>query len=225
MPRRAIVVLFLVSLSRVAVAQEVAARKTGIFLAASAGWGVPAGKVGDLGKSGGSSDLSDAISGWVPFALELGYRMIPHLSVSATFQYGFGLLDRCSDCSSHDLSGGANLAWHSTPVEAYTSWVALGVGYERLSVRAHAAAMDGFPNLDRQTTLSGIQFLNLRVGGDVAASPRVSMGAFAGVSLGRYGSTSGTVTIGDRAESVSADIEDPDVHAWFTLGLRCRFDL
>jgi hypothetical protein len=225
MPRLAVALLFLLSLSRAAIAGEAAPRNSGIFVAASAGWGIPAGKVGDLDNSGGSPALSNRMSGLVPFALELGYRMIPQLSVSATFQYALGVLNRCSDCSSHHLSAGANVMWHSTPFQAYTGWVALGAGYERLSISADAAAMNGFPNLAFETTLSGIQFLNLRVGGDIAASPRVSMGAFAGASLGLYSSMSATLTVGDRTESMSRDIEDPDLHAWFTLGLRCRFDL
>jgi len=225
MLRRAIAVLFFIALSRTAVAEEGARRKSGIFLAGSAAWSVPTGKVGDINNSGHSPDLSNRIDGLFPFVLEMGYRVIPHLSVSATFQYAFALLDRCSDCSGHDLSAGANVAWHFTPLGAHSGWAAVGLGYERLSIRNHSAAMRGLPGVDLQSSLSGIQFLNLRVGVDIAASPRIWMGPFVGASLGRYSSASGNVTVGDRSQSVSGDIEDPDVHTWLSLGMLCRFDL
>jgi hypothetical protein len=223
MPPRAAVVLFLVSLAHRAVAEEAAAKKSGVFLAASAGWGMPLGKLGDVDGTGESPKLSNPMAALAPLALELGYQLIPQLSVSATFQYAFGFLNNCSDCSSRDLYAGANVAWHFTPDGALTGWAALGAGYERLSFSRHAA-LGGLP-IDIDTWFSGPVFLNGQVGGDIATSPRISMGGFLAVSVGVYESLSGSLTIDDRTESMSQDIARTNVHAWVTLGVRGRFDL
>jgi hypothetical protein len=237
MSPRLLVIAVVLCLSRVALADGTAPGQTGIFFGARAGYAIPGGQV--MGSDGGGqgTNLSEGFTGLVPFALELGYRVIPNLSVGATLQYGFGLIKNqgsCGKCSGHDISFGANVYLHAAPDGSFDPWVGVGVGYESLGVSGTLMASDtSFATATFDTTLTGVQFLNVQLGGDFALTPLVSAGPFLGVSFGRYGNISATSNFGGRAtidggggsQTMSQDIDNTAVHEWFTFGLRGRFNL
>jgi hypothetical protein len=225
---RPLLVAFMVSSSGAALADGLPPGQSGIFVGARVGYGLPGGKVGATAPGDNSSDLSDGFKGLVPLTLELGYRVMPHLSLGATLQYGFGIInkdksDGC-DCTGRDISFGANVYLHAAPFTAFDPWLGVGVGYERLGFSGTQNLGDGgSANFDG--SLSGIQFLNLQVGGDFAASPMVSVGPYLGLSLGKYDSISQTTSFNGQNQTMSADIQQTAVHHWVTIGLRCRFNL
>jgi hypothetical protein len=231
---RPLVLAFLLSFSGAAFAQggPPAPGQTGIFLGVRGGYGIPGGKVGSTGPDAEAASLSDGIKGMVPFALEIGYRVMPNLSLGATLQYGFDLINTdntngCGSCSSHDISFGANLYLHPAPGGAVDPWLGLGVGYESLAISGSADQADSptFSGVSFDESLTGLQFLNLQAGLDFAASPVVSLGPFIGLNLGKYDSINATLTQGGQARTMSIDIKNSAVHEWVTIGLRCRFNL
>lgn len=227
---RPLIVALLVSLSGTALAQSPPPGQTGLYLGARLGYGIPGGKVGSDGGGDNtvSGNLSEGFTGMVPLALEVGYRVLPHLSLGATFQYGFAFINKdnakdCGDCSGHDLSFGANVYLHAAPFTSADPWIGLGVGYESLGWGGSTNELGSPASVS--ASLSGLQFLNLQLGLDFAASPQVTLGPYVGVAMGKYDSVSATATFQGQTMSASADITNTAVHEWFTLGVRGGFNL
>jgi len=208
-------------------AQSPAAQPVGLSLGLRAGYGIPGGSIGALEAGGQSATLSDGVKGMVPFGLDLGYRIIPHLAVGASLQYGFGLAndkeDGCQDCTISDLAFGASAYLHAAPTEKFDPWVGLGLGYEILNISADQSGSlgGGMTSVD----LKGFQFVVLQIGADVATGSAISVGPFFGVSAGRYGKMTASGTLGGQTLNLRQSLARTAWHEWITLGVQGKFNL
>jgi hypothetical protein len=184
---------------------------------------MPLGKLGDVDGTGESPKLSNPMAALAPLALELGYQLIPQLSVSATFQYAFGFLNNCSDCSSRDLYAGANVAWHFTPTAPSPAGRPWAPAMSDCRSGRHASA--GWPS-DRHRHVVLRTRVPQRAGWRRHRHLAAHLdGGFLAVSVGVYESLSGSLTIDDRTESMSQDIARTNVQRLGDPGVRGRFDL
>jgi outer membrane protein W len=166
------------------------------------GYGLPMGSIMKGDK------MSDAFSGMIPIWLDVGYMVTPNIMVGVYGNYGIVSLKDCSgDCSASQLRFGVQGQYHISPAEKLDPWFGLGIGYEKMSVKA--GGDDG--------SISGMEYLNLQAGLDYKLSPAFGLGPFLSFSLGQYGSAS--------SGGVSADIPETAMHQWLTLGVRGAFNL
>ncbi len=161
----------------------------------------------------GTLKMSDYTKGQIPIQVDLMFHVMPGLSIGPYFSYGFGqnggdLDDSCRatglDCSTSVMRLGAQLMYTLPP--PLPLWVGAGLGYEWNKVDADGA----------ESTVRGIEFLNLQGGFDLMATPAFRIGPFVMLSLGRYGS-------GDLGGF--GTIRDEKFHQWIEVGLRGMLDI
>jgi hypothetical protein len=183
--------------------------------------GVRAAYAAPMGEAETGTDLDKSISGGVPLWLDVGYRVSPHVYLGAFFIYEFGFVG--ADCKSinvscavHDITFGANVQFHIKPGARFDPWVGVGAGYEVLGFNA------SYNGERASATVSGIQLLNVQLGGDFRPSSSFAVGPFLSLSLGRYGSTSETDAHGRQSDT---SIESPAIHEWLLIGVRGQYVL
>jgi hypothetical protein len=207
------------------------ARAEGFELGARLGYGIPMGEIEE------NSDLSDSISGMIPLQLDLGYRVLPELSLGGYFMYGFGfagddLSDACdnlddlpgvtADCSTHDLRLGIQAHYHFLPRKTLDPWLGLGVGYEWITFGTDISG--GGRELDVSATGRGFEFLNLQGGLDFKVADGLALGPFLSFSIGQYSDSSASCSGNACADdSASEEIDSKALHQWLLLGIRGTF--
>jgi len=207
-----------------AFAQGGASDRGAVELGLRVGYGLPAGHEGETATDVSNASVSSDVSGIVPIIVDAGYRFVPNFYLGLSFQYAPGFVNSdqnpgCSQsgvsCSATDLRLGLNAHYHFAPGQSFDPWLGLGIGYEwmLISVDTGLGSADG--------TVSGFEFANFQLGGDVAVTPDFGLGPFLSVSLGEYSgiSTSGATT------SVDMDITNKSVHEWFLFGVRGVYDI
>jgi hypothetical protein len=137
------------------------------------------------------------------------------------FQYGFGILsddarrlcdDFANSCSIDDTVLGVDAQLHLKPEAWLDPWIGIGAGYEWLGSSASAGGQMA------SNTVSGIQYVQIQLGGDIAIrrAPGMAVGPFASFSAGQYlNVTSERPTI-----TVSQGITDKSFHEWLLVGVR-----
>jgi hypothetical protein len=165
------------------------------------------------GKLGGSMRNLEDISGpGASVELDLGYRIIPSLSVGAygTFsQYQHGdLVDSSTDV--FGATAGVQAAWHFRPDMSIDPWVSLGTGWKGLWLN---------PRSGKVTSLQGLELARLQLGVDYRVSKDISLTPVVGGSLGMFVSEDSPMT-NDYTE-----IHDKQVNFTGFAGLSGRFDL
>jgi hypothetical protein len=176
---------------------------------------------GDAVKDG---QMTDVIDGAIPIQLDLGYMVMPDLTIGAFFSYGFGRLgseisDECDafdlDCSASNMRLGVRGQYDfSTVSPTFVPWLGLGVGYEW----ANLEQSDGTDTL--KLGFKGWEWVSLEVGGDYKLSPMARAGIFVAYSFGQYSSA----TLDLNGDSQTEDITDKGTHTYLTFGLRGQFD-
>jgi hypothetical protein len=195
--------------------------KPGFEVGLRAGYGIP------MGKTSGTTRLSDTMSGKVPFLIDIGYRITPSFYAGAFGQYAVGMVKNEStssapgqetgDGSGSVLRVGLNVHYHLLTEGTVLPWVGIGMGYERVSYHfPDALSMDGKKGLE--TSIRGLEFANLQGGADVRLLPGLRAGPFASLSVGRYDTGTSSFT-----GTTSFELGDKTVHQWLTLGLRGAF--
>jgi hypothetical protein len=191
---------------------EMPGSESGLRFGARLGYQLP------LGDAAESSPLSDAVGGGVPIWLDIGYRINRNIYIGGTFNYAFlgggdkgAFCPTGADCSASQIRFGVMGAYHILPTAQFDPWIGVGLGYEILNLSASA----GGKSVDFSVT--GIEFLNLQLGGDYRATENIRVGPFAAFSLGQYSSVS--------SGGNSADITKTGLHQWLTLGVRGAYDL
>jgi hypothetical protein len=211
------------------------AHAEGFELGARLGYGVPMGKAEDEADG----DLSDGISGMIPLQLDVGYRVIPELSLGGYVMYGFGftgddISDACENaddvvgvtasCSTHDVRLGIQAQFHFLPRKKRDPWRGGGAGYEWLTFGVDISG--GGSEVEVSATAKGFEFVNLQGGLDFKAARGLALGPFLSFSIGQYGETSsscsGNACTGFDSPS-SGDIENKALHQWLLLGIRGTF--
>jgi hypothetical protein len=175
--------------------------------------GVSTGYSQGAGKLGGSMGHLEDVSG--PGGLvevDLGYRIIPELSIGAygtfsKFQKGDQL------ASGTDVLGataGIQAAWHFRPDRSVDPWVSLGGGWKGLWLD---------PSVGKTTSLQGLELARLQIGADYRVSKDVAIAPVIGGSLSMFVSEDSPMTA-DLTE-----LNDKQVNFTGFAGLSGRFDL
>jgi hypothetical protein len=207
------IVVFAFTLAAAKTAAADDAQPRGIELGFRAGAALP------LGDADNASKLKDVLTVNLPLWFDAGYRISPRVYVGAYFQYGvLSVGDKVStacsvtggDCFAYDLQTGIMAAFHILPDKKFDPWVGLGIGYEWASIR-------GVGPGDTNEKLSGLQFVNLQLGGDYKATPTFGFGPFVSMSFGSYSSES----VGENTPPGFSSA----LHEWFTFGVRGVYDI
>ena len=161
-----------------------------------------------LGNAASGAPLDNAVSGVFLVGGEVGYLLVPHLTLLGYFFYGFpaiadGANATCpptDDCSANMIRVGVALHYHFSPEKKWDPWVGVGAGYELLSL---AAADDCTGDADLAQSLQGFE---LSAGGGVEYRPGYNFGVGPYVeAAGGYYST-----------------QELAPHGWITFGVRIR---
>lgn len=178
-----------------------------------------------FGKFAATSDqLSDNSRGFLPFWLDVGYRVHPNVYVGVYAQFGLLLLRKggicegeATECSGQNYRLGGNFIYHFLPDGGFDPWFGLGAGYEwyRNSVRYAEA---GIPN--RSLTFKGPEWVNVQVGLDIKDTRQGGVGPFAALAIGQYSTTSIEGTAFGNAESITETITGKEMHQWLFVGIQ-----
>jgi hypothetical protein len=165
---------------------------------------------GDLGT--GMADLSDLSGAGGAVELQLGYRIIPHLTlgVYGSFSsYSDGdLIEQPTDVLG--AAAGIRADWHFLPAASFDPWVSLGTGWRGLWLQ---------PDEGGNSDLQGFEIARVQLGVDYRISPEIAITPVIGTSVTMYTQQDGPTTDGYQS------IDDPDAQLYFFGGLMGRFDL
>lgn len=200
----------------------------GFELGARVGFSVP---MGEAAKGG---DLSDIYLGQIPLRVELGYRVMPALSVGAYVAYGPAIVggttfDACDaelsySCGGSVFRAGLQAQYHFMPGSFADLWLGAGAGIEQATV-----TRDYGPSGWQTTTSTALPELNVQAGVDFGGESGFGIGPYVGVSASTYSSTStdcdGSICAADYAGDVDIEGDQQAMHQWLTLGVRGTFVL
>ena len=180
------------------------------------GWAFPVGNL-QVGNS-----LSNYLSGTLPIQLEVGYRILPPLSVGGYFSWGpahvAASLCGGASCSGSTMRLGVQGSWRFVPLPFLGQgcpWAGGGLGMEWL----HASAKDSGGTLE--VSMRGMEILNLQGGVDWSVADRFTVGPYLQLATGRYAHIEVQSPLGNSSGG------DPgaNTHLWLTLGIRATFDV
>jgi len=165
------------------------------------------------GKLGGAlGNLEDVSGPGAAVELDLGYRIIPQLTVGAygtfsKYQHG-DLLDSSTDVLG--ATAGVQAAWHVRPDTSIDPWVSLGTGWRGLWLN---------PSSGKVTSLQGFELARLQLGVDYRISRDIAIAPVIGGSLSMFVSQDAPMT------TDFTEIQDKKVNFTGFAGLSGRFDL
>jgi hypothetical protein len=186
---------------------HVAAPANDVEVAVATGYAQSAGPIG-----GSQQHLEDLTGPGGAVQLEVGYRIIPELSVGAYGSYQQAKHGDQLD-SQIDVLGataGVQAIGHLRPSRSIDPWISLGAGWKGLWLNA----VQG-----KNTSLQGLELARLQIGVDYRVSPEVSIAPVIGGSLGMFLSEDSPMTT-DYTE-----ITDKKVGFTGFAGISGRFDL
>jgi len=175
--------------------------------------GVGAGYSQGAGKLGGNlGSLEDVTGPGAAVEIDLGYRIIPQLTVGAygtfsKYQSGDSLADNTDVIGA---TAGVQAAWHFRPERSVDPWVSLGGGWKGLWLD---------PSNGKTTALQGVELARLQVGADYRLSNDIAISPVIGGSLSMFISQDSPMTT-DYDELTNKEVN-------FTgfAGVSGRFDL
>jgi len=190
----------------------------GVQLGARLGYSLPTGSLSD--GSAASTHLSDLETATVPVGIDAGFRFSHLAYLGATLAWGAGIAPNnpatCpagASCFRQDAQLRVEGRLYLHPNAKVNWWVGFGAGWE-----VAAFAQSAGPNTVT-ATFTGPVFGDLQVGFDSRTQPAI--GPYFGLTVARFV----TEGINPAAAPVSAWIQDPSLHVWFTLGLHGSFGL
>ena len=175
--------------------------------------GVATGYAQGGGKLGGNMGSLEDISGpGGAVEVDLGYRILPRLSVGAygtfsTYQKGDQV---ANDTDVLGATAGLQAALHLRPERSVDPWVSLGTGWKGLWLN---------PSSGKVTSLQGLELARLQLGVDYRVSKDIAIAPVIGGSLSMFISQDSDMT-NDLTE-----IADKKVNFTGFAGLSGRFDL
>jgi hypothetical protein len=175
--------------------------------------GVATGYAQGGGKLGGNAgSLEDVAGPGGTVEIDLGYRIIPQLSVGAygtfaTFQKGDSVV---GDTNVLGATAGVQAAWHFRPDRSVDPWVSLGSGWRGLWLDQDNT---------KTTSLQGLELARLQIGADYRVSKDIAIAPVVGGSLSMFVSQDTPMTT-DYDE-----IQGKKVNFTGFAGLSGRFDL
>src|SRR5215468_10902587 len=164
------------------------------------------------GKLGGTlGNLEDVAGPGATVEVDLGYRIIPQLTVGvygtlAKSQHG----DRIdSNTDVLGASAGIQAAWHFRPQVSIDPWVSLGGGWRALWLN---------PDAGKVTSLQGFDVARLRLGVDYRVTKEIAIAPVIGGSVSLFVSQDSPMT------TSYTEIADKKVNFTGFVGLSGRFD-
>ncbi len=202
-----------------------AASRAGFDLGVRIGYAWAGGDLGEPDSTSGIVKMSDFVSGQLPFQLDLGWRIVPSLTVGGYLSYGFAqpsgswkttFCDAAGvSCTNWTFRAGAQVLWNILPKSQFDPWVGLGTGYEMLTARAE----DATDHIQYQ--VSGWEFLNVQAGLDFHLGRVFALAPFVMYSFGQYSDWDISSSL---APTQSAQMFSKKTHSWFQVGIRGNFD-
>jgi hypothetical protein len=185
----------------------VAPVKNAFEIAVGTGYTQGGGKLG-----GGIGNLEDISGPGAAVELDLGYRIIPQLTVGAygtfsKYQHG-DQLD--SDTDVLGATAGVQAAWHVRPDTSIDPWVSLGTGWKGLWLN---------PSSGKVSSLQGFELARLQLGVDYRVSKDIAISPVIGGSVSMFVSQDTPMT------TDFTEIQDKKVNFTGFAGLSGRFDL
>jgi hypothetical protein len=185
----------------------VAPVKDAIEISVGTGYAQGVGKTG-----GGMADLDELSGPGGAVQLELGYRVIPHLTIG-----GYGTLSLHDNGDAIDdktdvfgATAGVQAAWHFRPESSFDPFVKLGTGWKGLWLS---------PDTGKNTSLQGLELARLQVGVDYRITPEVAIAPVVGGSLGMFISQDSPMTA-DYTE-----LDNKEVNFTGFAGIAGTFDI
>jgi outer membrane protein len=184
--------------------------------------------MGPISGASTSPSMNDLYNGAVPIWIDAGVRTSPSFYIGGFFQYGVAVTGSAAtatstascnspgmSCSGSVVMAGVDAIYHVAPDQTFDPWLGVGVGYEW----ANFSATQGSSSAGLQ--LSGFQFVNLQLGGDVRGSRNFAWGPYAMFSVGQYSNYSGSDA---AAGAGSGSLPQQALHEWLSFGVRATFD-
>lgn len=189
-------------------------------LGARAGYAVA---LGDAARDVGMKEL--AVTSQAPLQLEVSARAWRDLSAGLYASYGLGRADGAAifgacgvpgvSCSGRVVRAGIQGRWSFPHVQPFVPWAGGGLGWEW-------AKVEGKDVTGRSTADVHGYELTLQGGGDYRVTPRLAVGPYVQLGLGRY--QRDRVTVGG-ADAGRGAITHPAFHGWLGLGVAGRLDV
>jgi len=167
-------------------------------------------------------DLNKYVAAAVPFAIDAGYRINPHVYVGAYFHFAYAPTssELCArvggDCSSSgtQIKAGPEIRYSFTPDRPFSPWIGAGASYEVLNISVtQGQASESF-------SIKGWEYFRAEVGGDIHAARDIVVGPYASLGVGQYFSIDDSPAGG---VSKSTDIKSTALHEWLTFGVRLAY--
>ena len=186
--------------------------RVGFQMAIRTGYSVP------MGKAEQGLDMSDFVSGQVPFIVDIGGKIMPQLFLGGYFGLGFGApagaLKRECDlrngtCVAVGVHVGIEVQYHFLPGGSVNPWLGYGLGSE-----STAASL----SIDYRTQsfgYNGFEFARLMGGVDFRINRVFGLGPFVDLSLTQFNKRTD--------ESTSTTVPNQATHQWLTVGARFVF--
>ena len=177
------------------------------------GYQMPSGKLGDITSSKGlqsdqNTKLSDFFGGGMNLNLDLGHRVTRTIYYGLALSYSPSLSPKncIGGCSVSDMRAGFSLVVHPhvARVPQLDPFIGFGVNYDQLTM-----GVKNGPSF----TFYGMEFLNVQVGANFLVLPELSLGAYFSGSGGMYFGADNSNT------------HHPELHQWYTFGIRGSYTL
>jgi hypothetical protein len=204
-------------------AQSAEPEPTGFEIGLRVGYALPFGEL----LSGVA--LSNTAKGGVPFTLDVGYRVTPHLYVGALLSYAILrvnkialacntlLVDGPGDCSGTALRLAADVQYRQALGADLVAWGDAGLGLERLIIQYDEGGF-GSPG-PFSNSWSGVEIAHVEAGLGKRLHPSLLVGPFASCAVGQFRSSASS----GNGRTQSEDITDKRLHGWLSFGVRAMF--
>jgi hypothetical protein len=174
--------------------------------------GINAAYTQPFGKVWQDRDISTIINAGGGVTLDLGYRVIPSLSIAAGVHFHESTADTSIGVA-NDFRGGTatlHVTYHFVPYEVVDPWLSLGTGYRVLWSVLRGADNDHFTH--------GIQALRALAGVDFRTTRDAAIGPFLGADV--------NVMVFDEVDDRESNaLTSPAVNTFITVGAMGRFDI
>jgi hypothetical protein len=214
-----VVVAAVVAAAVPARAQPAAQQKLGVDLGLQVGFGLAYGRINESIPL----VLNEVVTSMVPIAVDAAYRIEERIAIGLRFQYGILQFrdagDACgpgANCRGSATAVAAQVTFHAPVSWRFVPWLRLGGGYEWLHLRLTGDFM-GAP-ADISVRFRGWMFGLAELGADYAVLPRIALGPFVGLSVGRY-------NFGSDSDTPEKPLVYKRVHEWVVFGVRGVFSL